>query len=289
VAASEERRVTLRSAAYGDQRFVYLDSGDGPLVVLLHGFPDTPGGWAQESAALNAAGYRTVVPYLRGYHPDTIVRGRRYRAADIAGDAVALLDALQAPQAVLVGHDWGAAIAYGAAAVAPERVRAICAVAIPHPRLLGRSLGLLWRGRHFITLSLPSGPWLARRRDFAYLDTLMRRWAPGWSGPQRESTLAEVKRCFADPLVLDAALGYYRDASVGGDPGTLPQPALIVGGDRDIIAPEAFTRTPEAFTGPCEVVIADGSGHWPHREAPQLFHERLLAFLAGLAPAPEAT
>ena len=158
------------SAIADSQRFIYADSGEGPTVVLLHGFPDTPHGWADARDALNGAGYRTVVPYLRGYHPDTIVAGRGYGAREISEDVVRLLDAIDADQAVLVGHDWGAAITYRAAAIAPARIRAICAVAIPHPQLLQRSLGLLWRGRHFLTLSLPSGRWLARHNDFAYLD-----------------------------------------------------------------------------------------------------------------------
>ena len=70
----------VTSASAHDQRFVYTDSGEGPLVVLFHGFPDTPQGWADTRDALNDAGYRTVVPYLRGYHPDTIVPGRGYGA-----------------------------------------------------------------------------------------------------------------------------------------------------------------------------------------------------------------
>jgi pimeloyl-ACP methyl ester carboxylesterase len=167
-------------------------------------------------------------------------------------------------------------------------VRALCAVAIPHPRLLARTPALLWRARHFITLSLPSGPWLARRRDFAYIDALMRRWAPGWSGLERERTLEEVKLAFADPRVLDAALSYYRDASPGSEPPVLTQPALIVGGTRDLIPAEAFRRTAEAFEGPCEVVIAEGAAHWPHRESSALFEQRLLAFLDGL-PASSAS
>ena len=272
----------LTSASAHGQRFVYTDSGEGPLVVLFHGFPDTPQGWAGTRDALNDAGYRTVVPYLRGYHPETIVAGRGYGAGETAEDATRLLDAIGADRAVLVGHDWGASVVYRAAALAPERVRGICAVAIPHPRLLRRSLGLLWRARHFITLRLPTGPWLARRRDFAYIDTLMRRWAPNWSGTSRADTLAEVKRCFADPLVLDGALSYYRDASVGEGLAALSPPALVVGGTTDIIDADAFTRSPEAFEGPCEVLIAEGAGHWPHREAGELFDERLLAFLAGL-------
>ena len=271
-----------KSASAHGQRFVYTDSGEGPLVVLFHGFPDTPNGWADTRETLNGAGYRTVVPYLRGYHPETIVPDRGYGPDEIAEDAVRLLDAIDADQAVLVGHDWGASVAYRAAALAPDRVRAICAVGIPHPLLLGRSLGLLWRGRHFVTLRLPSGAWLARRRDFAYLDTLMRRWAPNWSGASRDATLADVKLCFANPRILDAALGYYRDASVGAALAALSQPGLIVGGTTDLISPETFTRSPEAFDGPCDVLIAEGAGHWPHREAAELFDQRLLAFLSAL-------
>lgn len=271
------------AGAADGQRFVFTDSGgEGVPVVLFHGFPDTPSGWEPTAEVLRGAGYRTVVPYLRGYHPDTIVAARRYGGREIGDDAIKLLDALGLDSAVLVGHDWGSAVVFGAAAQAPERVRALVSVAIPHPRKIPRSPGLLWRARHFITLRLPSGRWLARRNDFAYLDVLMRRWAPRWSGPDRDATLAEVKRCFADAAVLDAALGYYRDSHPGGEPGALGMPAMIVGGTTDIIDPSAFTGSAEYLNGPYEIVIAEGSGHWPHREASELFHERLLAFLSAL-------
>jgi pimeloyl-ACP methyl ester carboxylesterase len=271
----------FKTVATGSQRFVYADSGDGPLVVLLHGFPDTPGGWSDTAGVLNAAGYRTVVPYLRGYHADTLVPGRGYGGRETGEDAIRLLDAIGASDAVLVGHDWGASIVYRAAALAPSRVRAVCGVAISHPRLLKPSPSLLWGARHFVTLRLPTGPWLARRNDFAYIDVLMRRWAPRWSGPARDACLLDVKACFADPRLLDAALAYYREVS-REDIGMLSQPALVVGGTADILPIEAITRSPEAFTGPCEVLVCDGAGHWPHREAAQLFHERLVAFLGGL-------
>src|SRR4051794_36184477 len=109
------------SASAHDQRFVFTDSGDGPLVVLLHGFPDTPQGWAGTRERLNEAGYRTVVPYLRGYHPDTIIAGRSYGMEEAAEDVVHLLDAIEAEEAIVVGHDWGAGITYRVAADAPER------------------------------------------------------------------------------------------------------------------------------------------------------------------------
>ena len=278
---SEDRLVFRRAVAHG-QSFVYRDSGDGPLVVLLHGFPDTPGGWDDTVAALNAAGYRTVVPYLRGYHAESIVPGRGYGRKEIGEDPIRLLDALGEQSAVIVGHDWGAAITYGAATLAPERVRAVCAVAIPHPSTLKPSLSLLWGGRHFLTLRLPTGTWLARRADFAYLDTLMRRWAPRWDGGDRDATLRDVKRAFADPVVLDGALAYYRAQRPGGAP-RLTQPALIVGGTTDIVPPSLFQLTASYCDGPCDVLIIEGAGHWPHRENAPQFKQRLTAFLDGLA------
>lgn len=250
-------------------------------MILLHGFPDTPAGWSATADTLNAAGYRTVVPYLRGYHPDTIVAGRGYGRGPITEDPIRLLDALEEDQAVIVGHDWGAAITYGAAALAPERVRAVCPIAIPHPNTLKPTLPLLWGGRHFFTLPLPTGPWLARRRNFAYMDTLMRRWAPNWAGAERDQTLDEVKHAFSDPAVLDGALAYYRAQRPGPAP-RLTRPALVVGGTTDIVPPALFEKTPGYCDGPCEIVIIDGAGHWPHREDREVFDTHLTAFLDGL-------
>lgn len=83
--------------------------------------------------------------------------------------------------------------------------------------------------------------------------------------------------------MLDAALGYYRDVSLGEGLASLSEPALIVGGTTDIIPSATFRRSAEVIDGPCEVLIAEGAGHWPHREAAELFNEQLLEFLAGLS------
>lgn len=269
---------TVTAGIGDDQTFVYADSGAGPLVVLFHGFPDLPTGWADTAAALNAAGYRTVIPYLRGYHPNTIVPGRRYGGAQIGEDAIRLLDALDAEDAVFVGHDWGATAVYHAAAIAPERVTKIVAVAIPHPNSIKPTPALLFGARHFLALALPSRTWLAERADFSYLDTLMRRWAPNWSGPQRDQALTEVKRAFEDERVLNGALQYYAQFRPGGI-AALSQPALLVGGTTDIVPAQTFEQSRSWFTGTVDVVIAAGAGHWPHREAATLFQQRLLAFL----------
>jgi pimeloyl-ACP methyl ester carboxylesterase len=269
-----------RSTA-GDHTFVHLDTGSGPLVVLFHGFPDFPDSWQAIQAALNDAGYRTVVPYLRGYHPDTVVEGRHYRARDMAEDALLLLDALGESRATLVGHDFGASVVYGAAALAPERVEAIVAIGVPHPEVIKPSPKLAWLGRHFVTHKLPGAEARAMRRNRAYLDSLIRRWAPDWSGAERDATFDRVRKRFADPVVMEHAFAYYRDLSLKRDPDLSPPiaaRALIVGGEEpDLEA--GYLATVNAFEPPADLLLVPGAGHWPHREDEPLFIERLVEFL----------
>src|SRR5437870_836166 len=102
--------------------FEVIEEGQGPLVLLLHGFPDTPQTWDQVRPALAAAGFRAASPFMRGYAPSEIPADGRYDAETLGRDAVALIEALGAESAVVVGHDWGATAAYAAASLAPERV-----------------------------------------------------------------------------------------------------------------------------------------------------------------------
>jgi pimeloyl-ACP methyl ester carboxylesterase len=258
---------TIESAG---QPFVVSQEGDGPDVVLLHGFPDTPHSYEALQRELVAAGFRVTVPWLRGYHADTIVPGRAYDAETLGRDALALLDAIGAQRAVLVGHDWGALMTYVAATLAPERMRGIVTIAIPHPSQLARTPGSLYKARHFLALKLPWAAASTRRRDFAYLDTLYRRWAPNWSGPQRDQSLRDVKQALSSQATLDGAIDYYRALSLGGSkllerpPPAVPN--LAVGGTADIIDPEAFRATAELFPSPSRALIVEGAGHWPHRE-----------------------
>lgn len=260
--------------------------GDAVPVVLFHGFPDTAASWDGIADALVAAGHRVVVPHLRGYHPQTIVTGRRYRARDLAEDAVAILDATGVDRAVLVGHDWGAAMAYGGASLAPERVAGVVGVAIPHPRTLRPTPSMAWNVRHFLTLKLPGIAARVRADDFAYIDTLYARWAPNWSGPERERCLADVKQAFADPVVLDAAIAYYRDLSPRSEPDLvrrLDMPGLVIGSTDDLVPESAFQRSRRAFNDRVEVLIVDGAGHWPHREDEPAVTAALLDFAASVS------
>ncbi len=186
---------------------------------------------------------------------------------------------------MLVGHDWGALIAYVAATLAPERVRGIATLAIPHPSLLRRTPAALWAGRHFLALKLPWAKRTCRRRDFGYFDELYRRWAPGWSGPDRDESLLRAKEALSTEATLDGALGYYRDLPLGGSPVLAQVPAvpgLVVGGTADLVEPDLFTRTAAQLPAPSRALIVDGAGHWPHREDADAVVPELFTFLAQL-------
>lgn len=271
-----------QEASGGGQTFRYVDSGEGPLVLLLHGFPDLPDSWDSIRARLNAAGYRTVAPYLRGYHPATFSE-RGFSARDQADDVALLLDALGEPTAAVVGHDFGASMAYGAAIKHPDRITKIVPIGIPHPLTVKPKPWEAAAGRHFLYFKLPWARTTAQAFDLKLVDRLYRRWAPNWDGPAREQSVAEAVQALRDKRVLRGALSYYK-ALNPFDSFFRPKiavPALIVGGGDD---PDAFQRayakTPDRFSARCEVRIIDGAGHWPHREQEDAFVDALLEFLA---------
>ncbi|OBK43132.1 alpha/beta fold hydrolase [Mycobacterium sp. 1081908.1] len=152
-------------------RFAYLEDGSGPLVLSLHGFPDTPHTWDDLRPRLAAQGYRAVSPYMRGYHPSAIPAGDADQET-LAGDPLALIEALGAREAVVIGHDWGASAAYGAAALGPDRVKKLFVVGIPHPAALKPTLKKLWGVRHFATYKLPGAAKRFARNDFAALPAI---------------------------------------------------------------------------------------------------------------------
>ena len=263
------------------QTFRYLDSGDGPLVLLFHGFPDVPDSWDSIRLRLNAEGFRTVVPFLRGYHPATF-SDRRFRATDLGDDVVLLLDALGESSAAVVGHDWGASVAYAAATKHPERVTKIVPIGIPHPLVIKPKPSEAAAGRHFAYFKLPWAAVSGRAFKLKLVDRLYRRWSPNWDGPEREQSVNEAVQLLRDKRVLRGALAYYK-ALNPLDKTLRPKiavPALVVGGgdDPDVFQ-RAYAATPSRFTARCEVRILAGAGHWPHREQEDAFVDALVGFL----------
>ncbi|MCA9718112.1 MAG: alpha/beta hydrolase [Myxococcales bacterium] len=265
----------------GGLEFAYLEEGEGPLVLLLHGFPDTAHTWDDVRPALAAAGFRAVSPFTRGYAPSEIPSGDVYDSDTLGRDALALIEALGDGPACLVGHDWGASAAYSAAGLGGRAaIRKLVTVAIPHPAAIRPSPRLMWGARHFVTLRLPGAARRFARDDFAEVERLYRRWSPTWELPPGETEA--VKNAYAAPGCLRAALGYYRCLRPTPPPGQrvkIDVPTLTFGGRDDGVAtPAMFHGAARRFTGEYRVVMTSG-GHFLHREAPQEFLGPLLEFL----------
>jgi pimeloyl-ACP methyl ester carboxylesterase len=264
-------------------RFSYLEQGSGPLVLFVHGFPDTPYTWDASMAAVAAAGYRCIAPFTRGYAPSEIPADGAYDSETLANDVLALIDAFGG-KAVVVGHDWGASAAYGAATLGPEKVRLLVTLAIPHPRSIRPTPLLAWKVRHFVTLRRRHAVENVRKRDFAMVDELVHRWSPAWDVPPGET--ARVKAAFAEPGCLDAALGYYRAMSTKL-PASLRQkitvPTVSFAGETDMVAPRLYEKARTCFTSSYEVVQMPG-GHFMHREHPAHFTRELVRVLRDKAP-----
>jgi pimeloyl-ACP methyl ester carboxylesterase len=265
---------TMETITANGLKFTYLTEGKGPLVLLVHGFPDTPYTWDRVLPAIAKAGFRAVAPYTRGYLPTEIPRDGDYATDTLGRDILALIDALGEKQAIVVGHDWGAGAAYAAAALGPDKVKKLVTVAIPHPRALKLTPSLMWAGRHFISFRFPGAASRLKKNDSAMVDTLVRRWSPGWDFPPSET--ARVKETFRQPGSAEAAIGYYR-AQTPRPTGALAMkiqvPTVTIGGD-DLPA-ALYENAARCFTGGYQFVKLPG-GHFLHREHPDAFEAALL-------------
>lgn len=257
-------------------QFSTIEEGRGPLVLLLHGFPDTPHTWNLVRPALAAKGWRVVSPFMRGYAPTEIPRAEAYDSDTLGRDVLSLIEALGESQAVVIGHDWGADAAYAAAILDPSKVRLLVTLAIPHPASLRPTPRLLWAGRHFFSLRRKSAPAMVRRNDFAHVDELVRRWSPKWRFDAIET--AAVKEVFRHPGSLEAALGYYR-ALRPAKKRQIHVATVSFAGEDDALDAAAFERARPLFTSDYRVVSMPG-GHFMHREHPERFQAELFRVLA---------
>lgn len=267
-------------------RFGYLEMGEGPLVLLLHGFPDTARSFEPLLPDLAALDYRAVAVFQRGYFPSEMPADADYSFRTRGRDVLAIIEALGADSAVVVGHDWGASAAYAAAILDPGKIDSVVAVALPHHRAI-RSFSprQIIAARHVLFFQLPWSVKRTRRDDFAYLGRLYARWSPGWNAIEH---LEGVKADLGRPRRLEAAISYYRAiacdflhcSSRRLTRTRLEVPTLlVVGGDDRAVAPASYRRQCAAVTASCQVRSIDASGHFPHLERPAEFVEILREFL----------
>lgn len=271
--------------------------GSGPVVLCLHGFPDHHRTWRLQIPALAAAGYRVVAPLLRGYEPSSQPIDDDYHTVRCVEDVLGFIDGLDGLPVHLIGHDWGAVIAYQVAARAPERLLSLTTLAVPHLRRLAtaaalralpRQLRNSWYIAFFQLRGLSDA--MLRQGDFALVERLWRDWSPGYQQPAEELRL--LKRTLRQPGVAAAALGYYRALFDPLSRATLaswrlarapvPVPTLaLTGADDgclDTRLHDACMRR-EDFPRGLEVRRIAGAGHFLHLERPDAVNEAILTWL----------
>ena len=276
-------------------RFSALEAGEGPLVLCLHGFPDNYHSYDQQIPTLVDAGYRVVVPMMRGYEPQSQPADGDYHLNNVVEDVIAWIDHLGEEQAHLVGHDWGALVGYLMANTAPDRLLSLTTFAIPPLQGLPiairenpRQLLLSWYTMFFQLRGLSD--WWVERSDWKFIEKLWRNWSPGWDIPQ--STLDSVKQTLVQPGIKEAALTYYRhsfdsrSAQAKDIASTRAQitatPTMAVGGWKDgCMSAKLYDSAarPEDFPGGLRVERIEGAGHFLHQEQPGIVNELLVSWL----------
>lgn len=262
-------RGRLLEVANGELRFPVLDSGpaDGEPVLLLHGWPQDGTSWRQVAEQLNAAGYRTYAPTLRGASPTANpARRSAYRASELRSDVAAMVEAIGSP-VHLVGHDWGAALAWGVASHQPELLRTLTAVSVPHPAAFLRSL---------VTSRQALASWYMYAFQVPVLPELllgsrafMTRALLG-TGQQRRYAERDVSRN-ADRALRRGGLHWYRGAVLEprGHGRPTPVPVLQVWSDGDTaIRRPSIDRTAAHAAGSYELAVLQGVSHWIPDQAP---------------------
>ncbi len=256
----------------GEMTFDALASGpaDGEPVILLHGFPETSYAFRHQLVALGEAGFRAIAPDQRGYSPGARPTGvSDYSMTHLVGDVIGIANALDFETFHLVGHDWGAAVAWVFAARVPDRVRTLTALSTPHVSSFGRALAdedddQADRSAYFAVFSADD----AEDRFLADEATFLRGILAGLDDDAVDQYLAAL----GTPEAIGAALNWYRASalrSTAGSPASSPPPLTVTAPTLYVwgTADSAFGRgaaegTSEFVEGPYQFEVIEGAGHW---------------------------
>ena len=255
---------------------------DGPLALCLHGYPDTARTWRHLGPHLAERGFRVVAPYTRGYAPTDLAPDGCYQTGALARDANALHAALGGDgDAVLIGHDWGAITAYGAAANAPERWRRVVTMAVPPPPVASAAFfdyAQLKRSFYVYLFQTPLAEMVVGADDLAFIDKLWLDWSPAYDA---SDDLPHVKAALRAPANLVAAIGYYRAMFTGGVLGGVPtQPTLYLhGADDGAFLADRVLESSAHVSAESRVEVLPGLGHFLHLEQPDQINQMVLGWL----------
>ena len=284
---------THHEGVVNNVRLHWVEQGAGPLVVLLHGFPEFWWGWHRQIPALTEAGFRVVAPDLRGYNLSEKPKGAgSYRVSILVEDVVSLIHHLGEERAHVAGHDWGGVVAWRLALRHPERVDRLIVLNAPHPAVFSRELK---RPRQFLRswyamfFQLPLLPELVfRANGYATLERIFRK-SPARPGAFSDDDIRRYKEAMARPGALTAMLNYYRTfartlgSSSGGAGGgeatrTITRPTLVIWGERDTALSLHNLDGLEDYVPDLRIERLPAS-HWVLADEPERVSELMIRFL----------
>ena len=269
-------------------RMYVMSAGEGPAVLLLHGFPDTHVVWRKQVGPLVRAGYRVIAPDLRGYgRTDAPEAVAAYRTEHLVADMLALLDVMGIEKARVVGHDWGALIGWLLCMRAPQRIEQYVALSVGHPAAFARA-GVMQRLRSSYMLWFMT-PLLAEKSLTAADFFAMRHFT---SDPTQ---LSHWRSDLREPGRMTAALNYYRanvphGFNLGGQTEPVKVPVMGVWSSRDVALTEEQMRDSSQYVAETfRYERIEGADHWLQLTAADQVNALLLDFFASLHRTATAT
>jgi pimeloyl-ACP methyl ester carboxylesterase len=267
-------------------RLHYAEAGSGPLVVLLHGFPEFWYSWRHQIAALAQAGYHVVAPDMRGYNLSSKPAGwREYDAEPLADDIAALIRHFGVENAYVAGHDWGAAVAYLTAMEHPDVVKRLAILNVPHPaRMIAsfRTWRQLRKSWYMFFFQLPVIPErLLAANDFAAAKRALRAESPGAFS---DADIERYVEAWSQPGALTTMINYYRAALRRSPRSSLARmrpidvPVLVIWGERDAVLGSELAEPEAKWVSNVRVERIPQATHWVQHDAPERVNELLTGF-----------
>ncbi|HEX3557081.1 MAG TPA: alpha/beta hydrolase [Thermoanaerobaculia bacterium] len=284
-----ETEIRHRTLATNGVRLHVVEAGpeDGPLLLLLHGYPEFWYGWRHQIGPLVAAGFRVLIPDQRGYNLSGKPRRvSSYNLDILARDAVGLIDAAGADKACVVGHDWGGFVGWWLGVKHPQRLERLAVLNIPHPVVfeytLWHSSAQRKRSNYILFFQLP---WLPERifsrNDFAYAEKALR--VSSRPGTFSDEDVARYKEAWSKPHAVRSMIHWYRAAfrSQPRPPKNprVPVPTLLIWGTQDRFLGQEMAPASLALCDNGRLELIPEATHWVQHEEPERVNRLLLDFL----------
>jgi pimeloyl-ACP methyl ester carboxylesterase len=266
---------------------------DGCLVILLHGFPEFWRGWKNQIDPLAEAGYRVVVPDQRGYNLSDKPRGvKAYQVSTLAADAVGLMDALGCEKARLIGHDWGAVVAWEVAIHYPQRLEKLAILNVPHPDVMQKfllsNMHQVRKSWYIFFFQIPGLPeWSMSQENYASMRRMMK--GSGKAGTFSNAHLDEYVKAWSQTGTLTAMVNWYRAAFRGALRGSwnsnritsrrVSVPTLMLWGKRDVALGFDMAQPSIDLCDDGRLVFFDDASHWVQHDKSEEVNEKLIEFL----------